>query len=168
MNTNQRSIRRIVGAAAGGLIATAFLPMAVASADTSYFYFTPDPTTLDLTQVEGYPPLFDEVTGTELWNVSSQTLGLIFPDFLPGVDTQTTLGSFTNDDFLLSTSSILAIDGIAVPTGTQVDLADFGSGFENEWVDVPGTQTGAGISDLFITPFGDLPILGSFFADIAG
>jgi hypothetical protein len=167
MNTNQRRIALTLGGVAGGLLATAFLTAGVASADTPYFYFTPDPTTLDVTQVEGYPPLVDEVTGTESWNIYSQTQGLIQPDFLPGVDTQTTLGSFTNDDFLLSTSSTLAIDGIPVPTGTQVDLANFGGGFENEWVDVPGTSTGAGVSDLLITPFGDLPILGSYFADIA-
>jgi hypothetical protein len=50
-----------------------------------------------------------------------------------------------------------------VEGGTQLDLANFGGGFENEWIDVPGSGTGYGISDLLITPFGDLPLLGSFF-----
>jgi hypothetical protein len=64
MSNNQR--RRVVltlGAAAGGLLAAAFLPMAVAFADE--YDFVPDTSTLDIAQVEGYPPLVNEVTGTE-------------------------------------------------------------------------------------------------------
>ena len=167
MNTNQRRITLILGAVAGGLLAAAFLPMAVASADD--WDFTPDTTTFDPTQVVvGYPPLVDVVTGTELWNVYDQTTGVTeVPDFISGQDIQTTLGSFTNNDLLFGPVGLTyIINDIPVPAGTQVDLANFGLGFENEWIDIPGTGTGAGVSDLLITPFGDLPILGSVFADL--
>ncbi|MEB3031135.1 hypothetical protein [[Mycobacterium] nativiensis] len=39
------------------------------------------------------------------------------------------------------------------------DLANFGGGWENEWIDNPAV----GASDLMITPFGDFPLFGSFF-----
>jgi hypothetical protein len=58
-------------------------------------------------------------------------------------------GSFTNDDFSNGTVSI--------------DFANFGGGWENEWIDFPGTGPGSAISDLLITPFGDFPVLGTFF-----
>ncbi len=162
MNRNQRRITLTLGAAAGGLLAAALLPMAVAFADD--FDFTPDPTTFDPTQAEGYPPLVNEVIGTEDWNIGPITGAGTVEDYLQGVDTQTTLGSFINNDFLTNVEH--DFNNILLPADTQIDFANFGSGFENEWIDVPGTGTGAGVSDLLITPFGDLPLLGSIFADL--
>jgi hypothetical protein len=51
MKSNQRRITLTLGAVAGGLLAAAFLPTAVAFADE--FDFTPDTTTFDPTR---YPP----------------------------------------------------------------------------------------------------------------
>jgi hypothetical protein len=48
----------------------------------------------------------------------------------------------------------------------QIDLANVGAGFENEWIDIP-SGSNSGISDVVITPFGDLPLLGTAFADLA-
>jgi hypothetical protein len=139
------------------LLATAFLPMAVASADI--FDLVPDPSTFDPTTALGYPPFYDELTGGESWNAFDQTTGTVVDtDILSGNDTQTTMGTFTNDDFLVNSSA-----DTLVPAGSQLDFANFGSGFANEWLDIPGTGTGAGISDLLITPFGDFPLLGTFF-----
>jgi hypothetical protein len=164
MKSNQRRIRLTLGGVAGGLLAAAFLPMAVAFADE--FAFTPDPTTLDLTQVEGYPPLINEVTGTEQWNIIDLTTNSQkFADVLNGVDTQTTIGSFTNDDFLVNPPALVGSD--IVQSHSQIDLANFGAGFENEWIDIPGNQTGSGISDLLITPFGDFQLLGTLFSDMS-
>lgn len=173
MKTNQRRVTLAVGAAAGGLLTAAFLPMAVAFADN--YDFTPDTSTFEPTQVEGYPPLINEVTGAEDWSITDVTNGTVAVQdvFLGGTDTQTTIGSFTNDDFIWGNSGEAVGVGsgsttFEVPGGTQVDLADFGSGFENEWIDVPGTGLpDSGISDVLITPFGDFPLLGSFFADLA-
>jgi hypothetical protein len=156
----------VVSAVTGGLLAAAFLPMAVAVADEEDF--TPDLTTFTPRQVEGYPPLINEVTGPESWSLSDITTNTVaFPDVFGGTDTQTTIGSFTNDDFLTSSSfTVLASPSFFVPAGSQLDLANFGLGYENEWLDIPsGTNTG--ISDLFITPFGDFALFGSGFSELA-
>ena len=169
MNINQRRITLTLGVAAGCLLAAAFLPAAVAFADD--YDFTPDAVTFVPTQVEGYPPLINEVTGIEDWSVNDATTSvLVFPDCFAGTDTATTIGSFTNDDFLYPSSSpVTLIEGpttFFVEPGTQIDLANFGGGFENEWIDVPSGPD-SGISDLLITPFGDFPLLGTGFADLA-
>jgi hypothetical protein len=169
MKANQRRITLTLGAVGGGLLAAAFLPMAVAFADE--FDFTPDTTTFDPTHVEGYPPLINEVTGTEDWSVNDATASIVAdPDVLAGTDTETTIGSFTNDDFLFGPSAGTIIlegptDFTFIPD-TQIDLANFGLGFENEWIDIP-SGSNAGISDVLITPFGDLQLLGTAFSDLA-
>lgn len=159
---------RTLGAVAGGLLAAAFLPMAVALADE--YDLTPATTTFDPTQVEGYPPLINEVTGTEDFNIYDLTSkGVDLGDEFQGVDTQTTIGSFTNDDFLDTGLGITFVSGsnsVYVPTDTQVDVANFGGGFENEWIDIP-SGTDSGTSDLLITPFGDFSLFGSFFSDFS-
>jgi hypothetical protein len=170
MKTNKCAITSALGAVAGGLLAAAFLPMAVAVADE--FDFTPDTTTFDPTQVEGYPPLDNVVTGTEYWSLYDLTNSTVSsPEYIDGVDTQTTIGSFTNDDFLQDSDypvSIVSNGGdITMPGDAQIDLADFGGGWENEWIDIPSSGSPSGISDLLITPFGDFQLLGSFFSEIA-
>jgi hypothetical protein len=167
MKNHQRRATLTLGAVAGGLFATAFLPVAVAFADT--YDFAPDITTFVATQVEGYPPLINEVTGTEEWNEFDATSGAkTFPDVFEGKDTVTTIGSFTNNDYLTTSSLVVhgATTDFVVPVGTQIDLADFGLGFENEWMDIP-VGSDSGISDLFITPFGDFELFGTGFADLA-
>jgi hypothetical protein len=166
MKNTQRRATLTLGAVAGGLLAAAFLPMAVAFADN--YDFTPDITTFVPKQVEGYPPLINEVTGAESWGVSDITTNTVpFSDVLDGTDTETTIGSFTNDDYLTNIGLIVGgSPTFLVPAGSQIDLANFGLGFENEWIDIPsGTDTG--ISDLLITPFGDFALLGSGFSELA-
>ena len=155
---NPRRIKFTLGAAAV-VLGAALLPMAVAFADT--LDFQPDPTTFDPTNAIGYPPLDNELIGTEDWSRVDLTSGTVeAKDLFEGVDTQTTIGTFTNDDFLAT-----AVPDVPSYVGTQIDLANFGGGFENEWLDAP-TAVGApfaGISDLLITPFGDFPLLGTAF-----
>lgn len=153
---NLRRITFTLGAAAGGLLAAAFLPMAVAFADI--YDGVPDPGSFQLTDAIGYPPFYNEVIGTEDWSTFDVTTGQVFAvDQMSGNDTQTTFGSFTNDDFAV----LKDLGPASPPVGTQFDLANFGGGFENEWINVPGV--GQGISDLLITPFGDFPLFGNFF-----
>lgn len=167
MKNNKRRVTLILGAVAvGGLLAAAYLSMALAYADE--YDFTPVINSLYPTQVEGFPPLEDVVTGTDAWSPTDLTTGTVTDaDFLNGTDTETTIGSFTNDDFLLEPNETANIGNVVIEPGTQIDLADFGGGFENEWIDIPGSGSGAGISDLLITPLGDFPLLGSFFADLS-
>jgi hypothetical protein len=165
MKNNQRRTTLTLGAVAGGLLAAAFLPMEVAFADE--YDFTPDITTFVPTQVEGYPPLINEVTGAEQWNIFDLTTNTAtYTDVLDGTDTETTIGSFTNDDYLTNIGLVVVGSPFELPSGTQLDLANFGLGFENEWLDIPsGPDTG--ISDLFITPFGDFALFGSAFSDLS-
>ena len=156
----------ILSALTGGLLAAAFLPMAVAVADE--FDFTPDTTTLIPTQVEGYPPLINEVTGSESWSIGDATTNTVrASDVLAGKDTETTIGSFTNDDYLATTGvTVLGTTNFEVPAGSQIDIANFGLGFENEWLDI-SSGSNPGISDLFITPFGDFELFGSGFSALS-
>jgi hypothetical protein len=165
MKTNQRRATLTLGAVAGGLLAAAFLPMAVAFADN--YDFTPDITTFVPKQVEGYPPLINEVTGAEQWNVSDLTTNTTsIPDLFGGTDTETTIGSFTNDDYLTNIGILFNSNNFDLPSGTQIDLANFGLGFENEWLDI-SSGSNPGVSDLFITPFGDFALFGSGFSELA-
>jgi hypothetical protein len=175
MKNNQRRVTIIGGVAAGALLAAALLPAAVAFADE--YDFTPDTTTFIPTQAEGYPPLFNEITGTESWSVLDATTGTataLSPDVLQGIDTTTTFGSFTNDDFISSDGpgqGVLfdhhGVDPFNVLGHVQIDLANFGGGFENEWIDLPSGSTDPGVSDLLITPFGDYALAGSAFSDFS-
>ena len=167
MKTNQRRVTLTLGAIAGGLLAAALLPTAVAFADD--YDLVPDTSTFVPTQVEGYPPLENVVTGTEQWTPFDLTSNLATGVLLSGVDTETTIGSFTNDDFLQTGVGLTLSFGaneVVLPTDTQIDLANFGGGFGNEWIDVP-SGLDAGTADLLITPFGDVPLFGSFFSDLA-
>jgi hypothetical protein len=167
MNTNQRRITLSLGAVTGGLLAAAFLPMAVAVADE--YDLTPDTSTFDPTSpVQGFPPYYSEVTGTESWSFTDLTTNSVqVSDVFGGTDKETTIGSFTNNDFS-GTSGEIESPGFAVSGGgLDVDLANFGGGYENEFVDVPSGADGAGLSDLLITPMGDFSLFGSFFTDVS-
>jgi hypothetical protein len=168
MKDTGRQLTRVV-AAASGILAAALLPAGAALADE--WDFTPYITSFTPTQAEGFPPLFNEVTGTEYWQLFDLTTNT-GPGQFPGVDTQTTFGSFTNDDFLFApggTTWLIGLPGHAeleVPAATQVDVANFGGGFENEWIDI-ASGPNAGTSDLLITPFGDFTLFGSFFTELS-
>jgi hypothetical protein len=165
MKHKQRRATLTFAAAAGGLLAAAYLPMAVAFADE--YDFTPDTETFVPTQVEGYPPLIDEVTGVEKWNLFDLTTNSAIASNIPGTDTETTIGSFTNDDFLSNFGVLVINNGtFDLASGTQFDFANFGLGFGNDWIDIPSGPD-AGISDLFITPFGDFELFGTGFSDLA-
>lgn len=146
------TLRVALGAVAGGLLGIALLPIAVASADD--YYYVPQPATFDITDVSGTPPFTPlEATGTELWGLLDATTGKESLDVLQGTDILTQFGSFTND-FLLGHD------------GDFYDLANFGGGWENEWLNitVPTSDVPAvsGVSDLLITPFGDFQLFGNF------
>jgi hypothetical protein len=168
MLNNKRRVTLLLGAiAAGGLLAATYLSMALAYADE--YDFAPVVGSFNPEQVElGYPPLVNVVTGTDAWSPTDLTTGVATnAEFLNGTDIETTIGTFTNDDFLLEPNETANIGSVVIEPGTQLDLANFGGGFENEWIDIPGGGSGSGVSDLLITPLGDVPLIGSFFADLS-
>ncbi len=154
-----RRVTLTLGAAVGGLLAAALLPVAIAVADDDDF--VPNPSTLNPVSTEDFLPFYEKVVGSEYWSGFDTTTGKVLPpaDDLFGNDTNTTIGSFTNDDFLVQSSNPTGID---VPDGTQIDFANYGLGFGNEFIDIP-VGTSAGMSDLFITPFGDFALFGTYF-----
>ncbi len=170
MKSNRRQLTRVV-AAATGVLAAALLPVGAAFADD--WDLTPYVSSFAPTQVEGFPPLFNEVTGTEYWNLLDLTTNHDDGGLFPGVDTQTTFGSFTNDDYLFEPAGGTTYIGyygdpnVVFPgDAVQIDLANFGGGFENEWIDI-ASGPNAGASDLLITPFGDFTLFGSFFSELS-
>jgi hypothetical protein len=137
---NRRRVTLTVGAVAGGLLAAAFIPAAVASADIVDL-FTPDTST------------FDPTTGAEDWNY------IFLPD-----PSQDVVDGFTTTDTAETFGSI--VNNYAVVTGfttgpevgSDIDYLQFGGGFANEFVYEPGVSPA--ITDLLITPFGDFTLLG--------
>jgi hypothetical protein len=156
---NARTTYLAFGAAAGALLAATFAAVGVASADT--WEITPDYNTFVPTSADGFPPLYDTLLGTENVVVTDVTTNTPFGAGEPGSDAHTTIGTFTNDDFLYTANAetFLVDDTNGVSTftlapGTEVDIANFGGGFENDWMNIPGT----GVTDMLLTPFGDFNI----------
>jgi hypothetical protein len=119
----------------------------------------PQPATFEVTDMTGTPPFTPlEATGTELWGLLDATTGVESFDTLKGTDTLIQFGSFTNN-FLFDHDSFAF-------NGDFYDLANFGNGWENEWLDITtpimGEQATSGVSDLLITPFGDFQLFGDF------
>ena len=161
---SRRRIMFTVGA--GGLLAAGFLPMAAAFADDGGLIFEPANGDYYLDSTGPGPPILGDggpisiAAGDEYWNAVvgyDSANPIAYPDALPGYEVETTFGSFTNDAFDVQGG----LPVIPIPSGTLIDIANFGGGYVNEWIDVPGTGLGHGVSDLLITPFGDLPLLGT-------
>jgi hypothetical protein len=137
---SRRRVTFSLAAAAGGILAAAYLPVAVASADIVDL-FTPDTST------------FDPTTGTEDWNY------IYLPDA-----SQDVVDGFTTKDTVETFGSI--VNNYATVTafttgpevGSDIDYLQLGGGFANEFVYEPGVSPA--ITDLLITPFGDFTLLG--------
>jgi hypothetical protein len=148
-----RRITLGLSAVGGGLLAAAFLPLAVANADpvtdlaglgptpiTDVFGFTPHSTETVLT-VSGLPPLFQQVEGYQEFDyVTSRGDDLFNAD----VSTLTTPG-FENIEYLVTPDApdeTRDLVSVANPTdsfpteGSVYDIANFGNGFENVYSDV--------------------------------
>ena len=152
--------------AAVGLVAAGFLPMAVAFADDEGVIFEPSNGSYYLDLTGPLPPSVIDSgpisigAGDEYWDAVvgyDSANPIAYPDALAGYEVYTTIGSFTNDAFIVQGGLPI----VPIPEGTLIDVADFGGGYANDWIDVPGTGLGSGVSDLLITPFGDLPLLGT-------
>ena len=136
---NRRRFTLRLAASVGGLCAAAFIPAAVASADIEVL-FTPDTST------------FDPSTGAEDWN------DIFLPDsshdVFDGFTTTDTVGTFGS---IVNNYAIVTGFTTGPAVGSEIDYLQFGGGFGNEFVYEPGAAVP--ITDLLITPFGDLTLL---------
>ena len=123
--------------------------------------FLPDLSTFTPTVAEGFPPVEEVLQGAEQWSLINSP-GVVVN--LDGNDTQTTIGSFVNNDFL-ERGGVEGGAGAGVPlpaSGSEIDLMSFGGGYESEWANLVDENGGHTITDTIITPFGDYTIpLGS-------
>jgi hypothetical protein len=153
-----------VGAAAGGLLAAAFLPMAVANADDIIYVpdnltFVPDPST-----EWGIPGLLSGATGVEDWSTNDYTTHIGVLDSLSGQDTNIFIGSgisfdLSNDLFTVS-SNISDPGGLAPGSVLDYTFSPFCAlggceAFGNEFIDAAAGSTTPGITDILLTPTGD-------------
>jgi hypothetical protein len=164
-----RRITLTLCGAAGGLLAAAFLRMAVAVADDAsddsvfdplfqdFFGFVHDasePATVY--SISGEPPIFQSIHQTEFFDT--------------GASGALTGGSFQVDDEVITSAfgpasaELLVTNSAegtsAPPIGSVYDVIDIGGGFENVYSDIAPTTPGGAdtLSDTLVTPFGDIPI----------
>jgi hypothetical protein len=163
---NIRPITLALGAAAGGLLAAAYLPIAIANADSGgavvdvtsdamrgptpdVFGFSPDSPETVLT-VSGLPPLFQQVEGYNTFDYFTTPTGDTSPvdvgSFNADVSTLSLPDGFTNTEYLVTGGQTTdeigpnvtpdLTDAHLPTTGSVYDIANFGNGFENVYSDV--------------------------------
>lgn len=139
--------------------------VALTAGDTEIFL--PDLSTFTPSVAEGFPPVEEVLQGAETWSLANSP-GVIVN--LDGNDTQTTIGSFVNNDFL-ERGGVEGGAGAGVPlpaSGSEIDVMNFGGGFQSEWANLVDDNGGHTITDTFMTPFGNYTIpLGSTAAEVA-
>jgi hypothetical protein len=156
-----RRITLALGAAGGGLLAAAFLPMAVALADdldyTQYAGYTP------VTEyTAGIPPYYQEVLGYDRFDwvdetQSNSTTTDVLGTFNADTNDISTPWGWTNTELLVDQGGL---SGTHPEVGSVFDTLNFGSGFENVYTDLVGAgANGANlVTDVFDTPFGDFTV----------
>jgi len=146
-----------LAATAGGLLATAMLSAATASADvwtigpaTAENYAPPE-----VLSASGIPPFDQTVVEQGVFSVDDFYSAGNTDYFVTGVLTSTQSFGFDNAEFISN-----ATNGF-FPNHAVVDVLSLGS-FENIYVDLPGDGTGGAnlITDTVVTPFGnfDVPV----------
>jgi hypothetical protein len=176
---NPRRMTLTLGVAAGGLLAAAFLPMAVGSA-VPIVIFVPDDSSFDPMFAQGMPGFFDpteNVTGSENWIEYTTSLILATNPVVAVSGNDNITGVLgTQPGFTAGESAPIQFDPLAstpgnedlivtdplnsgLPFGTQLDFWNMGGGvlnfFEAEPVDVAGLNFGTStLTDVLITPLG--------------
>lgn len=165
---HRRRMTRTLGAAAGGLLGTALLPVALAFAD-DYEYIPASPETI--TGLYGFdtasPAVDNTVQGYQLFEVEDTTtgkmVGSVEADVSNGAD-----GFGGTSQELLVTSDVSGTAGTAagdVPTvGSVIDTyASPEIGLENVYTALAGSTPSTDvISDTEVTSLGDFPIYTSY------
>jgi hypothetical protein len=144
-----------LSAIGGGLLAAAFLPLAIANADTTdlvgtgpttdVFGFEADHGPETVLTISGLPPLYQQVEGYQTFDYVTPN-GDEVGSFNADVSTLTTPG-FENTEYLVTgdapdETKVADLVSVGNPTdsfpteGSVYDVANFGNGFENVYSDV--------------------------------
>jgi hypothetical protein len=165
-------------AATGGLLTTAFLQVAVASADAGADAFTIGGFTFDpqlagggegfdpVAQLTTSPPLLELGGGTALglplasqdFNVYDPTSGTELGS-IQGNETIASLFGLTNAEFTVASVDPTgsATDANLPTVGSVYDVFNLGNGYENVYTAIPSTTGGADtVTDTLVTPSGDV------------
>ncbi|MGA8332598.1 MAG: hypothetical protein WB777_25440 [Mycobacterium sp.] len=165
--TSRRRIARSLGAATGGLLGLAFLPLAVANADD----YTIDPIgTETITGLYGTgfagadtapPAVAGSVQGTQTFAYTDTTTGAT--GTFTGEESTATDGFDETNSEVLVTSEGSGAD--APPVGSVLDTYTFDDGEdENIYAAIPSATGGDTITDTLVTPYGDSTIPTTFDA----
>ncbi|WP_343710310.1 hypothetical protein [Mycobacterium sp.] len=156
-----------MGAAVGGLLGAASLPVAVADDYT----IVADPDSIEavtgIYEIEGLtlPVKEGSVQGQQLFDVDNTTVGsTTSPDVVGIFDAdEATVPSSGGYQVILVTSDLAGTPGAAAgdvpPVGSVFATVSLGHGFENVYSDLASTTPGGDvISDTLVTPFGQFSI----------
>jgi hypothetical protein len=109
------------------------------------------------TGINGLPPLNASIQGTQLFDLYQNGSDAPTATFTADVTTMPDTLYFHYSEALLVTDTS---DPTLLPTGSVVDLATYGSGYENIYADLPGLGADGHnlITDTLVTPFGDMDL----------
>jgi hypothetical protein len=155
----RRRIGRRFGAAAGGVLGAAFLPMAVAFADS--YQIIPDPSSTE--EITGFfgepatpPAVAGSIQGEQVFEVFDTTTGQAVGTFDADESTQPSLFGAA-DELLLVTNDLSGAAGTAggdtPPVGSVIDIANYGHGYETIYSAL-ALSTGDAITFTLTTPSG--------------
>ena len=151
-----RRIMPSIGAAVGGLAATAFLTTAIAAAD-AYVYEPDGLSFVPLSPIQtgfypiSIPPLFEQVTGSEDFTVIDTNTHMTSPDAMLGDVLTTNVLGATETQFDEAGWNSTAPGALDI--GSQVTLWQLPGHWGNELIF--SSSVPLGLEDIVITPFGD-------------
>jgi hypothetical protein len=155
----RRRIGRRLGAAVGALLGAAFLPTAVAFADS--YEIIPDPSSTE--EITGFfgepttpPAVAGSVEGQQVFEVFDATTDKPVGTFDADESTNPSLYGAANQ-LLLVTNDLSGTAGTATgdtpPVGSVFDIANYGNGYETIYSDL-ASPNGDVITDSWMNPFG--------------
>jgi hypothetical protein len=178
MPNNRRRVALVLAAAAGGLLSAALLPAPLAFADD---YANEPGSAFELVGQDGFPPLYAQDSGVQLFDVVDTTDSPTGDYDVVGQYDALVTNTYGPSGSLFNQEETVVGQSASGPNGTDpgdepnigsvFDTTNFGGGFENEYSDLVAYGAGAKdvITDTFVTPFGDFNIPTTFdLASILG
>jgi len=148
-----------LAAAAAGLLGTAFLSTAIASADS--YQIIPDPSSTEV--VTGFfgepatpPAVAGSVQGQQVFEVFDTTTDKTVGTFDADESTQPSLYGAAHEYLLVTddlSGTVGTTTGDTPPVGSAIDIADYGHGYETIFSALAGSD-GDVLTKTLITPFG--------------